>query len=68
MSDLAQQNENLVNYVKMDQYFCDAQLCHALIGGLIIYSDSHHMTTTYSRSLAQYLGSDVNRVLLKGVS
>lgn len=63
LSTLARANPELVTYVPMSQYFCDATTCHSLIGGVVVYSDSHHMTTTFSRSLAQYLGPAVTAVL-----
>lgn len=63
MTDLAQANPALVSYVALNQYLCDATKCHALIGGVVVYSDSHHLTTTFSRTLAPYLGADVAKVL-----
>lgn len=63
MTSLAQANPGLVSYVTLDQYLCDSSTCHALIGGVIVYSDSHHLTTTFSRTLAPYLGSAVAKVV-----
>jgi hypothetical protein len=60
---LAQENPDLAGYIPLDQYFCDARLCHALIGGIVVYYDSHHMTTTYSRTLGPYLGSAIAQQL-----
>jgi hypothetical protein len=57
MSDLAQAHPSLAAFVPLTQYFCDAIKCHALIGGVVVYFDSHHLTATYSRSLARYLGA-----------
>jgi peptidoglycan/LPS O-acetylase OafA/YrhL len=53
---LAQANPGLATYLPLTRYFCDATRCHGLIGGVVVYFDSHHLTTTYSRSLARYLG------------
>jgi peptidoglycan/LPS O-acetylase OafA/YrhL len=55
-SSLAVAHPGVVSYIPLDQYFCDPQRCHALIGGVVVYFDSHHLTTTYSESLARYLG------------
>jgi hypothetical protein len=60
LTELAQQNPSLASYVTLDQYLCDSELCHSLIGGVIVYSDSHHLTGTFSRSLGEYLGADVD--------
>ena len=59
ITDLADANPRLAAHVRLTQYFCDAQRCHALIGGVVVYFDSHHLTTSYSRSLARYLGDAV---------
>jgi hypothetical protein len=60
---LAQRHPGLATYLPLDQYFCDATMCHALIGGVVVYFDAHHMTTTFSRSLAPYLGPEVASAL-----
>lgn len=65
VSDLAQANPDLVSYVHTSQYFCDAEYCHAVIGGVVVYSDAHHITATYSRSLGQYLGADIDAIVSK---
>ena len=63
MTELAVANPRLVDYVQVAKYFCDAMRCHALIGGVVVYFDSHHLTTTFSRSLAPYLGADIAAAL-----
>lgn len=63
LSSLALQHPDLVSYVRMSRYFCDANTCHAVIGGVVVYSDAHHLTTTFSRSLAQYVGPEVQALL-----
>ena len=62
---LAQDNPDIASYIPLDQYFCDAKLCHALIGGVVVYYDSHHMTTTFSKTLGPYLGSAIAETLKK---
>ena len=63
MTTLAIANHQLADYVRLAQYFCDASRCHGLIGGVIVYFDSHHLTTTFSRSLAPYLGAQIAAAL-----
>jgi hypothetical protein len=63
--ELAQRNPELASYLPLTQFFCDATKCHALIGGVVVYFDSHHLTTTFSRSLAGYLGADITGILRK---
>jgi hypothetical protein len=63
LTEVAQENPSLASYITLDQYLCDASLCHSLIGGVIVYSDAHHLTGTFSRSLGQYLGADVEAAI-----
>jgi hypothetical protein len=37
-------------------YFCDSTFCHSVIGGVVVYFDAHHMTTTYAVTLARIVG------------
>jgi hypothetical protein len=60
---LAQANPKLATYLPLTRYFCDATRCHGLIGGVVVYFDSHHLTTTYSRSLARYLGEALDAAM-----
>jgi hypothetical protein len=63
MTALAREHPHLASYLSLTHYFCDAARCHGLIGGVVVYFDSHHMTATFSRSLAPYLGADLQAVL-----
>jgi peptidoglycan/LPS O-acetylase OafA/YrhL len=63
LTRLAHADPTLADYVPIDQYFCDARRCHALIGGVVVYFDDHHITTTFARSLGPYLGAAVARDL-----
>jgi hypothetical protein len=63
VAQLAQRQPGLATYLSLTRYFCDSHRCHGLIGGVIVYFDDHHMTTTFSRSLAPYLGPRLERVL-----
>jgi len=65
LTELAQENPSLVDYVTLDQYLCDSTTCHSLIGGVIVYSDSHHLTGTFSRSMGPYLGADIDAALAR---
>ncbi|PSL36506.1 peptidoglycan/LPS O-acetylase OafA/YrhL [Labedella gwakjiensis] len=41
--------------VDLSDYFCNASTCPAIIGATLVYSDEHHVTATFSRSLARAL-------------
>jgi hypothetical protein len=68
VNDLAQTAPRLVNYVSLTPLFCDARLCHSVIGGVVVYSDRHHVTDTYSRTMGPYLGSAVDKAMSRGAS
>jgi peptidoglycan/LPS O-acetylase OafA/YrhL len=52
-----------VSTIDITDWFCDATTCHAVIGGVVVYFDSHHMTAAYSRSLSPYVVDQLNGVL-----
>ena len=47
--------------IDMSDQFCVNELCPAVIGGVLVYSDHNHMTHTYSRSVAPALGRKIDR-------
>ncbi len=44
-----------VTRVDLSDLYCDAELCHAVVGELPVYWDADHITGTFSRSLAPVL-------------
>ncbi len=46
----------LVHRVDLNQYLCTDTRCPAVIGGVVVYSDSNHMARTFASTLAPYLG------------
>jgi peptidoglycan/LPS O-acetylase OafA/YrhL len=63
----------------LSDYFCNDSSCPAVIGRTLVYSDEHHLTATFSRSLAPVLreklavaldgaGSSVGAVGRRGIS
>ena len=46
-----------VTRVDLTDLFCDAQRCHAVVGGLPVYWDKDHLTSTFARSLAPALSA-----------
>lgn len=43
----------------LTDYFCSADQCYPVIGDVITFSDRHHVTATYSRTLAPVLRAAV---------
>ena len=49
--------------IDMTRFFCDARLCYPVIGGVLVYQDTNHMTRAYSATLGPYLGRAFARLL-----
>ncbi|SEB44973.1 Peptidoglycan/LPS O-acetylase OafA/YrhL, contains acyltransferase and SGNH-hydrolase domains [Nocardioides exalbidus] len=54
----------LVHRVDLNRFVCTRTVCPAVIGGIIVYADFNHFTSSFSRTLAPYLG----RAMLKAMS
>jgi hypothetical protein len=54
-----------VEYYDTAPWFCAGDVCPAVIGNLAVYLDSHHITSTYGRSLTPYLELLVQHMLLR---
>jgi len=46
-----------VDMVDMNSLICGQALCSPVIGDVVVYRDSHHLTLTYQRTLLPYLRS-----------
>ena len=49
--------------VDMSRYFCTDGVCPPVVGRALVYSDGHHITATYSESLAGFLGEEIDAAL-----
>ena len=52
-----------VHVVDLSDLFCTAGTCHTVIGGLIVYFGSHHMTATFAKTTAEAAGRAVDRAV-----
>jgi hypothetical protein len=43
--------------IDLSRYFCAAGYCSPEVGGAFVYRDGHHLTATFARTLAPYLGA-----------
>ena len=56
-----------VQVIDNTRFFCDDLLCHAVIGGLVVYGDAYgHMTTTFAKTLGPYLAVELETALSVG--
>jgi peptidoglycan/LPS O-acetylase OafA/YrhL len=63
--DLAAAAEKLTSrgvlYMPMRDYFCDRTTCYAVVGGLITYRDSAHISTEFATAMTPYIGKFLDR-------
>lgn len=52
-----------VHYVDLSDYFCEKNYCKAVIGNVLVYRDSGHITATYSRTMAPILRDELMPLL-----
>ncbi len=52
-----------VQFADLNDHVCRGEKCAAVNGGVITYFDTSHLTATYARTLAPYLGSKLTRLL-----
>lgn len=50
-----------VAFVDMTPYLCTDDVCPAIIGDVVVYRDSSHVSATYMRTLAPYLEAELRR-------
>ncbi|RNM16725.1 acyltransferase family protein [Nocardioides pocheonensis] len=56
----------LVSFVDLTDHICGPTTCSAVTGGVITYFDATHLTATYARTLAPYLGPILAKALGAG--
>jgi peptidoglycan/LPS O-acetylase OafA/YrhL len=49
--------------VDLTDMICEADTCPAVVGNVVVYRDSHHLTETYARLLADTLGNRLDEAL-----
>ncbi|WP_306306471.1 acyltransferase family protein [Nocardia veterana] len=49
--------------IDLSDAFCDATVCPVVVGNVLVYHDEHHLTASYSRTLAGPLGRAVEPLL-----
>jgi hypothetical protein len=52
-----------VRVLDLTPFFCDPRLCYPVIGGVLVYKDTTHLTGLYARTLAPYLARAVAVVI-----
>jgi hypothetical protein len=52
-----------VQSVDLTRYFCAPHRCFPVVGGILAYRDSHHLTPAFVRTLGPYLDRRVRRLM-----
>jgi SGNH domain (fused to AT3 domains) len=50
----------LLKALDMSDAVCDKEFCRAIEGNMLVYCDSHHLSATYVRTLADELGRQIS--------
>lgn len=48
-----------VRFLDMTDYVCAPERCAPVVGNILVYSDAHHLTATYARTMAPYLADEI---------
>ncbi|RCK57176.1 acyltransferase family protein [Microbacterium sorbitolivorans] len=49
--------------IDLTRYYCADGECPAVIGGVVVYRDGHHLTATYASTLGPYLADELQRAI-----
>ncbi|MFU8946969.1 SGNH hydrolase domain-containing protein [Mycetocola zhadangensis] len=52
----------------LTRYFCPDGTCRPVIGGVLAYRDSHHISWVYAHTLAPFLGDAIEARVAPGAS
>jgi peptidoglycan/LPS O-acetylase OafA/YrhL len=62
-TDLLPHPPPTVRFIDLSDYFCDPTTCPPVIGNVLVYRHTNHVTATYVRTLAPMLQDALNRAL-----
>jgi len=56
-----------IHVVDLTPFFCDASWCYPVIGGVLVYKDTTHITSAYAKTVAPYLERAILRLKIEGL-
>jgi hypothetical protein len=56
-----------VPVINMNSLICGPALCPAVVGNVLVYMDSHHLTQSYAQTLTPYLHDKLKVALPKAL-
>jgi hypothetical protein len=54
---------NRVQLIDMTHFFCGRRKCYPVVGGALLYKDSHHLTSVYSATLGPFVLRKLQRLM-----
>ncbi len=55
-----------VNVIDMNDFICGPSTCAPIVGKVLVYQDGHHLTNTFSTSLAPFLYRPLRAAMTRG--
>ncbi len=49
--------------IDLSDLFCEPRVCRPVVGNVVVYRDSAHLTAAYAKTLAPFLGDQLERAL-----
>jgi peptidoglycan/LPS O-acetylase OafA/YrhL len=56
------QGNERIHFLDLTDFFCDSEICPAVIGNILVYRDDDHITATYARTLAPMIGARIDGI------
>jgi hypothetical protein len=54
-----------VRFIDLNDHICEGEKCRVVTGGVITYFDSSHLTATYVKTMAPYIGRPLEQLLTR---
>ncbi|SOC37552.1 acyltransferase family protein [Salinicoccus kekensis] len=61
--DMEELDLSNVYYADLTDKFCEVDVCKPIVGNVLVYRDDHHITKTYSETLAPFVGEEIDKAL-----
>jgi peptidoglycan/LPS O-acetylase OafA/YrhL len=61
----AAKQTSMADVIDLTDFYCDARNCYHVIGGVLVYKDSTHLTLMFARTLAPYFLRKLNALEAK---
>ena len=55
------QDDPGIGVVDLSEFYCSSKFCFAVIGGVLVHSDDHHVTALFNSTLAPFLIRELDR-------